>query len=187
MPVPLTMTIDNDDPRAATMIPNSMAGVRVHQQAATARRKGTRSLSRSQPRLRAFALNLGDEPNDHWPHLCDMVENPRVPACALGDAHISGSLTDTLHEWRRCAPHGSLPPCGGGTGRGVGDEAPSARLVSCKKSRERQLAAFVRSRLRTDAALLYPSPCPSPTRGEGTLWPRSAQLQTSIRVDVCIP
>src|SRR5262249_28604400 len=28
---------------------------------------------------------------------------------------------------------------------------------------------------------------PSPTRGEGTLWHRSAQPQTSIRVDVCMP
>src|SRR5215813_4505470 len=25
----------------------------------------------------------------------------------------------TWHEMRRCMPHGSLPPCGGGTGRGV--------------------------------------------------------------------
>src|SRR5262249_24458640 len=60
---------------------------------------------------------------------------PFVPAEALGHAHVSGSPTDTLHEWRRCAPDGSLPPCGGGKGRGVGDEAPSARLVSCKESR----------------------------------------------------
>src|SRR5262249_5530549 len=27
--------------------------------------------------------------------------------------------TDTFRELRRRAPHGSLPPCGGGTGRGV--------------------------------------------------------------------
>src|SRR5215813_8940571 len=42
-----------------------------------------------------------------------------------------------------------------------------ARGLSRAKSRERRLAAFVRSRLRTDAALLYPSPCPSPNKGGG--------------------
>src|SRR5436853_352886 len=32
----------------------------------------------------------------------------------------SGSApADTLRELRRCAPQRSLPPCGGGTGRGV--------------------------------------------------------------------
>src|SRR5439155_26298660 len=39
-----------------------------------------------------------------------------VPAKALGRAHISYSAGCEL---RRCVPHGSLPPCGGGTGRGV--------------------------------------------------------------------
>jgi len=31
----------------------------------------------------------------------------------------------------------------------------------------------------------YPSPCPSPTRGEGTLWHCSARPETSIRVEMC--
>src|SRR5262245_16509375 len=35
-----------------------------------------------------------------------------------------------------------------------------------------------------EAALLYPSPCPSPTRGEGTVWHRSAQPAGRVRVFV---
>ena len=45
--------------------------------------------------------------------------------CATSHAGFSAfsfsesASTDTLRALRRCAPHGSLPPCGGGTGRGV--------------------------------------------------------------------
>src|SRR5437016_6238329 len=55
------------------------------------------------------------------------------PACWVAEPwnrqHPAG------HELRRCVPHGSLPPCGpcgGGTGEGGGDKAPSAKLVLCR-------------------------------------------------------
>src|SRR5262245_31719279 len=37
-------------------------------------------------------------------------------------------------------------------------------------------------RYETEAVWFYPSPCPSPTRGEGTLWHCSAYLTSSVRL-----
>src|SRR5689334_16325952 len=45
----------------------------------------------------------------------------------------------TLRELRRCAPHGSLPPCGGGTAGGVASQPPDRRSPRTK-TRDRQLA-----------------------------------------------
>src|SRR5262249_33725018 len=84
----------------------------------------------------------------------------------------------TFREWRRCAPHGSLPPCGGGTGRGV-----AAKHQAEARSMRRPERHFVDFGCGRDAVrVLYPSPCPSPARGEGTLWHRSAHLRPFIRI-----
>src|SRR5215510_803788 len=81
----------------------------------------------------------------------------------------------TLCELRRCAPHGSLPPCGGGTGRGVAIKH-RPRSSSCVDLRYSSDDCVCVPRVGSRSSfLLYPSPCPSPTRGEGTLWHCSAK------------
>src|SRR5262245_42899431 len=72
------------------------------------------------------------------------------------------------------APRFPPPLWGRDRDRG-GDDAPSARLVPDTRTTDgfawRDLSD---RRYEPEAALLYPSPCPSPTRGEGTLWYLSA-------------
>src|SRR5690242_13828971 len=77
---------------------------------------------------------------------------------------------------RRAWPQRSLPPCGGGTGRGVRHNAeaasnPRSNAVP-KLSEVSQALSFVLCR--------HPSPCPSPTRGEGTVGPAPSQLISGI-------
>jgi hypothetical protein len=53
-------------------------------------------------RLRAFALNLSDEPNDHWPDACDMVERSSGAYCRHNKPvdHFHGSLNADLFDVR---------------------------------------------------------------------------------------
>jgi hypothetical protein len=75
-------------------------------------------------------------------------------------------------ELRRCEPQRSLPPCGGGTGRGVQHALHLCFVSETNKCRPRFESA---TRLAFCSVLRrHPSPCPSPPRGEGTLWQSSA-------------
>src|SRR5689334_10602077 len=72
----------------------------------------------------------------------------------------------------RALPQRSLPPCGGGTGRGVSTRTAS---VSCRSEvceRDDPLARCL---------VANPSPCPSPTRGEGTLGRGPSPLTQCVR------
>src|SRR5215510_110177 len=58
---------------------------------------------RTSPRLRAFALNVSDQRNDHWPHLCDMAEDPRGHIVNIGYKsadHVHGGLNADLLDVR---------------------------------------------------------------------------------------
>src|SRR5262245_17928142 len=83
------------------------------------------------------------------------------------------------------------PPLWGRDRERGGDDAPSARLVPDTRTTAGCTWPDLSDRsYEPEAALLYPSPCPSPTRGEGTLWHRSAHLQQCTRVPlryVCMP
>src|SRR5690348_6801686 len=57
-----------------------------------------------------------------------------------------------------------------------GDKALRARLLPIVKRRTAGGRDLSDRGYEPKAALLYPSPCPSPTRGEGTLWHCSAHL-----------
>src|SRR6266700_7376021 len=77
------------------------------------------------------------------------------------------------------------PPLWGRDRERGGDKAPSAKLVLCTNSGTTAGCTCCTLRTQQMQRVLYPSPCPSPTRptrGEGTLWRCSAQRQASIRV-----
>src|SRR5262245_5707938 len=55
------------------------------------------------PRLRAFALNVGDELDDHWPDACNVVEDPRGHVVDIGYKradHVRGGLKADLRDVR---------------------------------------------------------------------------------------
>jgi hypothetical protein len=82
----------------------------------------------------------------------------------------------------RAVPQRSLPPCGGGTGRGVATKHRARDCSRFANDGRLHLTGLLDRRYEPKAALLYPPPCPSPTRGEGTLWNRSAHpQQTHLR------
>src|SRR6266568_489072 len=124
-------------------------------------------------------------------------------ACALGQssatafppplwakaAHISDSRD---RELRRCVPHGSLPPCGGGTGRGVA--TGTARDVAfasghCTSSVLEQHLSSIGS--EAIAGFCYtPLPVPPPPGGRercGTVLLHLPHLVRVLVQDVCMP
>src|SRR5262249_2753600 len=136
----------------------------------------------------------GQRSTQHWENQAHCGEvKPRAAAAVIAPlreracADLWKCAAGALRELRRCAPHGSLPPCGGGTGRGVATRHKAEGLDPCTDPRTAACYMCWTSDVKQTQCSLYPSPCPSPTRGEGTLWHRSAQPQTSIRVDVCMP
>ncbi len=85
----------------------------------------------------------------------------------------------------RAVPQRSLPPCGGGTGRGV--QQATAR-VSDPRLNHRTLDSRTCTGSASHRVLCrHPSPCPSPTWGEGTVWHAPSQLTTSAIRDVRMP
>src|SRR5712691_11470796 len=84
--------------------------------------------------------------------------------------HISSrgkSTAGTSRELRRCEPHGSLPPCGGGTGRGVATGRCARCCFSVQILKIRSFAvAFVRHRIGNNRrACCTPLPVPPPHGG----------------------
>src|SRR4029434_8590303 len=81
-------------------------------------------------------------------------------------------------ELRRCAPHGSLPPCGGGTGRGVATAHRARSCFSAQILKIRSLeAAFVRYRIENNrCTCCTPLPVPPPHGGRER---RGTDLHTS--------
>src|SRR5215470_9889398 len=77
------------------------------------------------------------------------------------------SQSFAAEELRRCVPHGSLPPCGGGTGRGwrqgtVRDAVSALRFLKIRNLG----AAFVRYRIGNNrCACCTPLPVPPPQGG----------------------
>src|SRR5215470_10095109 len=70
----------------------------------------------------------------------------------------------------RAAPQRSLPPCGGGTGRGVATRTVrEAASVSDSENQESWSGICPASDRQQPLCLLYPPPCPSPAWGEGTV------------------
>jgi hypothetical protein len=62
-----------------------------------------------------------------------------------------------------------------GEGQGEGwRRTPSVRFLRLQTRKDSWLN-FLERRLKQKQCVFYPSPCPSPTRGEGTLWHGSAQ------------
>src|SRR5215510_1240262 len=87
----------------------------------------------------------------------------REPRSHVLSACLWKSTAGTLRELRRSKPHGSLPPCGGGTGRGVatGDEiaiVASRKDVESLCSERPGLAAH-------SAFVITPLPVPPPQGG----------------------
>ena len=79
----------------------------------------------------------------------------------------AGRTAPEFVQMSRAVPQRSLPPCGGGTGRGV---QQALRLLSAAQE---MLLTFVQSVRKTALRCLlrsHPPPCPSPARGEGTVW-----------------
>ncbi len=65
-------------------------------------------------------------------------------------------------------PHGSLPPCGGGTGRGGGDKVPSAKIIlRADQTRKATRTVFVRVALETGIMPVVPPSLSLPRKGGG--------------------
>src|SRR5262249_49010807 len=78
------------------------------------------------------------------------------------------------------------PPLWGRDRERGGDNAPSVRQNLCRSSMLGSVRSCSRptSELKHAYCLLYPSPCPSPTRGEGTMWHCSAQPHAAFAYEL---
>src|SRR5262249_24938182 len=86
-----------------------------------------------------------------------------VLAQLLGHEHISKPHAGVLLEMGRAVPQRSLPPCGGGTGRGV-----QQRCIWSVSSLGRTSSPALRG---------HPAPCPLPARGGGNRAARTFALK----------
>src|SRR6266850_1919819 len=103
-------------------------------------------------------------------------------------AHVSKFTAEKL---RRCEPHGSLPPCGGGTGRGVATAHRARTCLQRAISRNQESWSGLLSGigLETTAVLVVPPlPVPPPHGGRercGTALPHFSRC-IRVRVKTCV-
>ena len=84
-------------------------------------------------------------------------------------------------------PHRSLPPCGGGTGRGV---QQARRLFPMRRGQKRSsllsCLGLYGGLVSRSAFYRHPPPCPSPARGEGTVWHAPSPLTQCVCGQRCV-
>jgi hypothetical protein len=90
-----------------------------------------------------------------------------VPAFTLRYAHICENARECRLRLGRAVPQRSLPPCGGGTGRGV----LQALHPFANKHKVQRSGFWVRAHEYVGARCFHrhPPPCPSPAWGKGTV------------------